>query len=84
MSQLTSQPIRHSDEQPASQTISPVSRRKWFAGAGTLGAIAAASSFLPSAGPAIEPSAASKASPAKGGGYHLSEHVKRYYETTLV
>ena len=80
MSQLTSQPQSHSSGQPTGQ----VSRRKLFAGAGTLGAIAATASLLPSAGSFIEPNAPVKAAPAKGGGYHLSEHVKRYYKTTLV
>ena len=80
MSQLISQPqghtIGHSTEQ--------VSRRKLFVGAGAAGAIAATASLLPSAGPATVPQAPAKAAPARGGGYHLSEHVKRYYKTTLV
>ena len=88
MSQLTSQPkshpIGHPTAQPASQPNVEVSRRKLFAGAATLGAIAATASLLPSAIPVIEPKVAVKAAPAKGGGYHLSEHVKRYYKTTLV
>ena len=88
MSQLTSQPNSHPSGQPTGQpTGQPdvqVSRRKLFAGAGTLGAIAATASLLPSADPVIEPKAAVKSAPAKGGGYHLSEHVKRYYKTTLV
>jgi hypothetical protein len=25
-----------------------------------------------------------KPAPARGGGYHVSEHVKRYYKSTLV
>ena len=88
MSQLTSQPkshpIGHPSGQPTGQPNVQVSRRKLFAGAGTLGAIAATASLLPSADPLIEPKAPVKAAPAKGGGYHLSEHVKRYYKTTLV
>ena len=88
MSQLTSQPkshaIGHPIVQPASQLDAQVSRRKLFAGAGALGAIAATASLLPSAGPMIEAKAPVKPAPAKGGGYHLSEHIKRYYKTTLV
>ena len=84
MSQLNSQPKSVPSDQPKAQPLSQVSRRKLFAGAGTLGAIAAASSLLPSAGPVLEPVANAKAAPAKGGGYHLSEHIKRYYKTTLV
>ena len=84
MSQLTSQPQSHSSVQPTAQ----ISRRRLFAGAGTLGALAATASLLPTAAPVLSPHAAplvpAKIAPAKGGGYHLSEHVKRYYKTTLV
>ena len=63
---------------------SKLSRRSMFMGAGTAGAVAAAVSVLPlSPQPspvAVEP----KVAPEKGGGYTLSEHVKRYYKTTLV
>lgn len=59
------------------------SRRRFFAGAATLGAAAAAVAALPS----VQPSAAPALDPAppppeRGGGYRLSEHVKRYYQTT--
>jgi hypothetical protein len=70
--------------QPSSQPASTVSRRKLFAGAGTLGAIAATASLLPSVGSDVVPVPQVKVAPAKGGGYTLSEHVKRYYKTTLV
>ena len=80
MSQLTN----HPSGQPTGQPNVQVSRRKLFVGAGTLGAIAATASLLPPAVPVIEPKAGVRAAPAKGGGYHLSEHVKRYYKTTLV
>lgn len=80
MTQLTSSPNSHSGGQLANQ----VSRRKLFAGAGTLGIVAAAASLLPSVGPVVAPNAPAKAAPSKGGGYHLSEHVKRYYQTTQV
>ena len=63
---------------------SKLSRRHLFAAAGTAGAVAAAASLVPGAvqetvaePPANEP-------PERGGGYRLSEHVKRYYRTTLV
>lgn len=63
---------------------SRVSRRRLFAGAGTAGALAAAATVLPSIEPATPaPSEATKA-PANGGGYRLTEHVKRYFKTTLV
>ena len=60
------------------------SRRGFFAGAAATGAAAAAVVAMPGvtqpelAQPALKPA------PEKGGGYSLSEHVKRYYKTTLV
>ncbi len=67
-----------------SQPPKTISRRTLFAGAGTVGAIAAAASVMPVGvlTPGDEPQV--KEPPAKGGGYHLSEHVKHYYRTTLV
>ncbi len=67
-----------------SQPKSKLSRRTLFAGAGTAGAIAAAATLLPQV---VQPTAATphaQKPPAKGGGYRLSEHVKRYYQTTLI
>ena len=67
-----------------SQPKSKLSRRTLFAGAGTAGAIAAAASLLPGAVQenAMQPQA--KDPPASGGGYQLTEHVKRYYQSTLI
>jgi hypothetical protein len=68
-----------------SQPKSKLSRRTIFAGAGTIGALAAAATVLPGAvrqDEASQPEA--KAPPERGGGYQLTEHVKRYYQTTLV
>lgn len=65
------------------QDTPSLSRRTMFAGAGTAGALAAVASLLPSE-PAPAPVAAVKAPPAKGGGYHLSEHVQRYFKTTRI
>lgn len=65
-----------------SQTQGKLSRRTLFAGAGTAGAVAAVASLLPSVKPAELAAAAPMTAPAKGGGYHLSEHVKHYYQTT--
>ena len=68
-----------------SQPKAKLSRRTLFAGAGTVGAIAAAASLVPhvvadsqDAAPALKPA------PEKGGGYQLTEHVKRYYKSTLI
>jgi len=59
------------------------SRRGFFLGAAVTGAAAAAVVALPGA-PALESGLQEPARPApeKGGGYSLSEHVKRYYKTT--
>lgn len=67
-------------EQPA------LHRRKLLGAAGTTGALAAAAALL--ATRKGEPDAAaqadSEAAPKQGGGYRLSEHVLRYYQTTRV
>jgi hypothetical protein len=67
-----------------SQPKSKLSRRTLFAGAGTAGAIAAAASLLP--GAVQENTSETQANPApeKGGGYQLTEHVKRYYKSALI
>ena len=63
------------------QPKSRLSRRTLFAGAGTLGAVAAAATLLPGVRPATAiPEVRSP--PENGGGYQLTEHVKRYYQTT--
>lgn len=64
---------------------SKLSRRTLFAGAGTAGALAAAVSVMPSMQAVPQAAAAEpRAKPEKGGGYVLSDHVKRYYKTALV
>jgi hypothetical protein len=60
---------------------STLSRRTLFAGAGTVGAVAAAATLLPGVRESI-PIPEVKAPPENGGGYQLTEHVKRYYQTT--
>ena len=68
-----------------SQSTTRLSRRTLFAGASTVGAIAAATSFLPAIRDASGPSEPlAKPAPVRGGGYSLSAHVKKYYKTTLV
>lgn len=62
-----------------------VSRRRVFAGASAVGAVAAVAALVPSIPAAVTPvSRQAEPPPEKGGGYRLSEHVKRYYKTTLV
>jgi hypothetical protein len=64
-------------------TETTASRRGFFLGAAAAGAAAAAVSTLPGLN---APSATHTLPPApeNGGGYSLSEHVKRYYQTTRV
>lgn len=62
-------------------STSKPSRRGFFFGAAATGAAAAAMVALPGA-PALETAVqVPKAAPENGGGYSLSEHVKRYYKT---
>ncbi|MDO8276903.1 MAG: formate dehydrogenase [Burkholderiaceae bacterium] len=60
------------------------SRRGFFIGAVTAGASAAAVSTLPLGAEVQQVSQAPQPKPEKGGGYRLSEHVKRYYKSTLI
>lgn len=61
------------------------SRRSLFAGAATVGAVAAVASVLPKGlSPAAAPTVVELPKPERGGGYSLSEHVQRYYQTTRV
>ena len=61
-----------------------LSRRTVFAGAGTAGALAAVAAVLPKA-PAELPAAAAAAQPdADKGGYQVTQHVLRYYQTARV
>lgn len=59
-------------------------RRRWFAAAGAVGAAAAAASVLPVTPAPVTPAAAPSNPPRRGGGYHASAHVQRYYDTTRV
>lgn len=71
--------------QSRSDSNTRLSRRTLFAGAGTVGALAAAASLLPGA-PAEAPveAAAPRPAPERGGGYALTDHVKHYYKTTQI
>lgn len=63
------------------------SRRRALAGAGAVGALAAVAAVLPGA-PTLPASADTppqpRPAPPEGGGYQLSEHVQRYYQTARV
>ena len=66
-------------------TVSPVSRRRLFAGAGTAGALAAVASVLPLQREAVVAAVApTKPAPVAGGGYQLTAHVQRYYQTAKI
>jgi len=68
-----------------SESSRSVSRRSLFAGVATVGAVAAATSALPTVVKNNLPAAApAMPKPERGGGYSLSEHVQRYYKTTRV
>ncbi|MCF8211584.1 MAG: formate dehydrogenase [Rhodoferax sp.] len=60
------------------------SRRGFFLGAAATGAAAASLVSLRSAPEATLTAEAARPAPERGGGYSLSEHVKRYYKTTRV
>jgi len=68
-----------------SDNKSLLNRRRVFAGAGTAGALAVVAAVLPRE-PAAPVAAAAKAKPAPDaeGGYRLTAHVQRYYETAKV
>ena len=60
-------------------------RRKLLGAAGTTGALAAAATLLASRDESVaqaEPEA--NTVPKQGGGYRVTEHVLRYYQTTKV
>jgi hypothetical protein len=62
-----------------------IDRRRVFAGAGAVGALAVAVAVLPrSLAPTVAEVAPAKAAPDTDGGYRLTAHVQRYYETTRI
>jgi len=72
-----------SEKSNESLATAPLSRRRLFSGLGAAGAVAAAAAALPLVKPA--PVAVALALPNQSeGGYQLTEHVERYYETARV
>jgi hypothetical protein len=68
---------------PAAETDTVLTRRRVFAGAGAAGALAAVAGVLPPADNAAAPvSTEPPAPPEQGGGYRVTQHVLRYYQTT--
>ena len=60
------------------------SRRGFFFGAAATGAAVAVAVALPGLQVPEAARQEPKPAPEKGGGYTLSDHVKRYYQTTRV
>lgn len=69
---------------PPRPETSTLRRRSLFAGAGVVGAAAAATALLPSVTPEAPTAQELQPAPERGGGYRLSEHVQHYYKTARV
>lgn len=70
-----------------SQDQQPLARRTMLAGAGTVGALAAAAAILPgrqAASTAQNTEGAAQAPSIESPGYRLTEHVAQYYRTARV
>ncbi len=64
------------------KTANPLKRRGLLLGAGAAGAAALAVKALPGAAPDAPVAVATKTPVDAGGGYRVTAHVLRYYETT--
>lgn len=74
---------KHAQGTPPATEASVLKRRTLFAGAGTLGALAATAAVLPTTSTA--PEAVAQALPVDPqGGYQVTEHVERYYQSARV
>jgi hypothetical protein len=69
---------------PDAEAAPSPSRRGWVVGVGVAGAAALAAHALRTGASAAEPIAAAAApkAGAENDGYRLTDHVRRYYETT--
>ena len=67
-----------------SESQSKPSRRGFMLGAAVAGAATAAVVTLPKTASPEAPVAEKPPVPDNGGGYHVTEHVKQYYRSTLV
>lgn len=68
-------------------TQEPASRRRMLAGLGAVGAAGAAVAAMPLVREpvaVVAEAAAEPATPDAGSGYRLTEHIRRYYQTTRV
>ena len=75
---------KQSPTELSSAAASPLTRRNLVAGAGAVGAAAAAVALLPVAPTAAPVVAGQAVADTSAEGYRLSEHVQRYYETARV
>ncbi|SMC50415.1 hypothetical protein [Polynucleobacter kasalickyi] len=66
-----------------SENIQKSSRRSFFVGAAALTGAVVVASQTPT-GQKIVSEVEEVLTPSKKSGYHLSDHVKKYYQTTLV
>lgn len=71
-------------KEPIQASATRGSRRGFFMGAAAVGAAAAAVTALPGLTPSAPERTELPPAPQNGGGYSLSEHVKRYYQTARV
>jgi hypothetical protein len=78
---MSQKPIEPSAK--SAPVVAALSRRTLFAGAGTAGGLAAVAAALPLARTA-GPAAVAAAPAVAEGGYQLTEHVQRYYQTARV
>ncbi len=69
---------------PRAATPQKATRRNLLVGAGAAGAAVLAAKTLPIAPAAPEVLAAAKPAPDTAGGYQLTQHVLRYYQTAKV
>lgn len=65
-------------------TPSPLSRRRVFAGLGAAGALVGVAAVVKPSAPESATAPAPKPAPEAGGGYQLTAHVQRYYQTAKV
>jgi len=69
---------------PQPPLASLLARRRALGVAGSAGALAAVAAIAPGAVPTAATTTAATAAPKQAGGYQLTRHVLRYYETTKV
>ena len=73
--------IKASDQTPGN-TPNPLKRRGLLLGVGAAGAAAVAVKLMPGAAPVATAAVAAKKLIDPAGGYQVTQHVLRYYETT--